>query len=34
VTNADCLGCHDLSQQQDHKTADDCLRCHHLIKGV
>ncbi|WP_020674563.1 hypothetical protein [Geopsychrobacter electrodiphilus] len=34
VTNADCLGCHDLSQRQDHKPADNCLRCHHLIKGV
>jgi hypothetical protein len=34
VTNADCLGCHDPAQQKDHKSEDDCLRCHHLIKGV
>jgi len=30
----DCLGCHDLSDRPDHKPDDDCLRCHHLIKGV
>ena len=34
VTREDCLGCHDLSEQKDHKPTDNCLRCHHLIKGV
>lgn len=30
----DCLGCHDITVLSDHKPADDCLHCHHLIKGV
>jgi len=30
----DCAGCHDMSAHKDHKTDEDCLRCHHLIKGV
>ncbi len=34
VTNTECLDCHDLSQWQDHRAEDDCLHCHHLIKGV
>ena len=34
VAREDCMGCHDLSALKDHKPADDCLHCHHLIKGV
>lgn len=33
TVNRDCLGCHDLRQQQNHAAADDCLRCHILCRG-
>ncbi len=34
LVSADCLECHDLAGRQDHKSDDDCLRCHHLVKGI
>lgn len=34
VTNADCLGCHELATLEKHKSNDNCVRCHKLVKGV
>jgi len=29
-----CLSCHEVAEQRDHKPTDDCLHCHHLVKGI
>lgn len=34
ATRDTCLDCHDLSKMSDHKSTEDCLRCHKLVKGI
>jgi hypothetical protein len=31
--NNHCLNCHDLKGLSDHARSDDCLSCHHMIRG-
>jgi len=33
VAPQDCLDCHDLDKRASHDPADDCLKCHKIIKG-
>jgi len=33
TSNADCIGCHDISKLPHHAKSDDCMLCHKIAFG-